>query len=278
MDYREFRPRGALGELVECVWTLDVPASAASEPQTILPDGCVEWIAHLGDAPLEHGADGVLREQTRAFVVGPQQRALRITPRGALRCVGIRFQPAGAARALGTNASELAGRTVDAHALDGRFARALTARLDPDADASVWAAAAECALTERFGASSAPDPLAHAATRAIVSARGQLSIETLADSLGKSRRQLERVFEREVGLAPKVLARILRFQHAYGLAQTDTPQSDAPQWAEVAARAGYADQAHLIRDFRAFAGTTPASLCASAAALTETFSRAARTG
>lgn len=268
MDYREFRPRGALGELVECVWTLDVPADEATEPQNILPDGCVEWIAHLGDTPYEHGADGVLREQARAFVVGPQERALRITPRGALRCVGIRFTSAGAAPAFGVRASELTGRTVEAHSLDARFANALTARLDPDVDASAWAAAAETALHERFGGQVALDPLAHAASRAILAARGRVSIETLAEKFGRSRRQLERVFEREVGLAPKFLARIARFQHAYGLAHVD-----APDWSAVAADAGYADQAHLIRDFRAFAGTTPVSLCASAAALTETFAR-----
>lgn len=268
MDYREFRPRGALGALVECVWTLDSPPSAAAEPQNILPDGRVEWIAHLGDAPLEHGADGVVREQARAFVVGPQDRALRITPRGALRCVGIRFTSAGAAPAFGVRASELTGRTVDAHALDARFARALTARLDPDADANAWAAAAECALAERFGSRVVLDPLAHAAASAIFAARGRVNIETLAASLGRSRRQLERVFEREVGLAPKFLARIARFQHAYGLAR-----GEAPDWSAVAAEAGYADQAHLIRDFRAFADTTPVSLCTSAAALTETFAR-----
>lgn len=268
MDYREFRPRGALETLVECVWTLDVPAAEAHETQSVLPDGCVEWIAHLGDAPLEHGADGVLREQARAFVVGPQERALRITPRGALRCVGIRFTPAGAAPAFGVRASELTGRTVDAQALDPRFARALATRLDPAADANAWAAAAESALDERFKGRVALDPLAHVASRAIFAARGRVNIETLAESLGRSRRQLERVFEREVGLAPKFLARIARFQHAYGLARAETPD-----WSAVAAEAGYADQAHLIRDFRAFADTTPVSLCASAAALTETFAR-----
>ena len=102
----------------------------------------------------------------------------------------------------------------------------------------------------------------------IFAARGRVNIETLAASLGRSRRQLERVFEREVGLAPKFLARIARFQHAYGLAR-----GEAPDWSAVAAEAGYADQAHLIRDFRAFADTTPVSLCTSAAALTETFAR-----
>lgn len=271
MDYRELRPRGPLAAVVECVWTLELPASAASEPQSILPDGCVEWIVHLGDAPLEHGAGGALRAQPRSFVVGPQERALRITPRGALRCVGVRFQPAGAARVLGVRAQEIAGRVVESSVLDARLARAIDARLDVDDGADACLAAVESALAERFTRAAAPDPLAHAATSALLRTRGRVEIEALAGALGTNRRQLERVFAREVGLAPKVLARILRFQHAYGLAQVE-----APDWVSIAQTAGYADQSHMIRDFRAFADTTPAGLARDDAALTETFSRQGR--
>ena len=61
-------------------------------------------------------------------------------------------------------------------------------------------------------------------------------------------------FRREVGLPPKTLARILRFHRARGLIVAP----GGADFAEVADLCGYYDQAHLIRDFREFAGCTPA--------------------
>jgi AraC-like DNA-binding protein len=69
-------------------------------------------------------------------------------------------------------------------------------------------------------------------------------------------RRLQRAFDRSVGLSPKVLGRVLRLRQAVRrLESAGRPLS----WAGVAAAAGYADQAHLIREFRALAGVTPAA-------------------
>jgi AraC-like DNA-binding protein len=73
--------------------------------------------------------------------------------------------------------------------------------------------------------------------------------------VGWSRRHLATVTNRELGLAPKALARVLRFGRAYAMRDRAATQG----WAAVAAECGYYDQAHLIRDFHAFAGTTPSA-------------------
>jgi AraC-like DNA-binding protein len=85
---------------------------------------------------------------------------------------------------------------------------------------------------------------------------GRTSVDELARAVGLSARQLERRFRARVGLGPKLLARITRFQHAFRLARR------TPNLAEVAARAGYFDQAHLVRDFRQFAGAAPSRFLA----------------
>jgi AraC-like DNA-binding protein len=72
------------------------------------------------------------------------------------------------------------------------------------------------------------------------------------------------MFRRELGLPPKTLARLVRFERAHRL----TSRAATEGWAAVAADAGYYDQAHLIRDFRAFSGSTPTRAPASDAALT----------
>lgn len=89
--------------------------------------------------------------------------------------------------------------------------------------------------------------------RRLVATRGQARVGAVAADLGWSRRHLSQQFRREMGLPPKTMARVLRFERAHGLAVED----DAPSWAEVSATAGYADQAHLVREWREFTGLSP---------------------
>ena len=76
---------------------------------------------------------------------------------------------------------------------------------------------------------------------------------------GCSRRHLAAQFREHVGLPPKLLARILRFDRVIALLRHAEPE----RWAEVAYDCGYYDQAHFNRDFRQFAGSTPGAFLAS---------------
>ncbi|TIU04954.1 MAG: helix-turn-helix transcriptional regulator, partial [Mesorhizobium sp.] len=76
---------------------------------------------------------------------------------------------------------------------------------------------------------------------------------------GWSRKHLAGKFSNAIGVGPKTLSRIVRFNRALGLSRQD--QSD---WADIAADCGYADQAHLVREFRDLAGETPTTLAAQA--------------
>ena len=91
---------------------------------------------------------------------------------------------------------------------------------------------------------------------AILRRRGRLSIDETARRAGLTRRHLERRFRRTVGISPKRLARIARFQHAVRLLERQDGSLPAPG-ALTAAACGYADQAHFIRDFRDLAGCPP---------------------
>ena len=93
----------------------------------------------------------------------------------------------------------------------------------------------------------------------------------LATDAGISSRQLERRFLREIGVGPKLLGRILRFQQVFRAVE----RLDA-RWASIAVDCGYYDQAHLIRDFNQFAGQTPSVLLAEKSSLTNAFTRKAR--
>jgi AraC-like DNA-binding protein len=84
---------------------------------------------------------------------------------------------------------------------------------------------------------------------------GKAEIGGLADDLGYSRRRLSARFAEELGLPPKTFARVLRFERAAAQLGRD----DGARFAQIAQDCGYYDQAHLNRDFREFAGTSPSS-------------------
>ena len=85
---------------------------------------------------------------------------------------------------------------------------------------------------------------------------GQLTIGELAAAAGLSRRHLTRLFRERVGVSPKTYCELARFRSA--LAHVRATENTA--WACVAAGCGYADQSHMIAEFRRFAGFTPEAL------------------
>jgi AraC-like DNA-binding protein len=100
------------------------------------------------------------------------------------------------------------------------------------------------------------------AWRRLVRSAGRVGVQELADETGWSRRHLLTRFRTQVGLAPKTTARVLRFHHAVRLLAPASvyggrPGIAAPSISDVAAACGYADHAHLVREFHALAGCTP---------------------
>ncbi|MET8359617.1 AraC family transcriptional regulator [Micromonospora sp. NPDC005171] len=176
--------------------------------------------------------------------------------------VELLLAPLTARRLLGLPLSELTNRAVAVGQLPGRWLDRLRGRL---AEAPGWPerfALLDRVLAARLAASSPVDPRLDWAWRWLVTNCGRGSVGVLADELGWSRRHLASRFRREVGLPPKMAARLLRFQQAQAVSTQVGATGRAVDWAAVAAGCGYYDQSHLIRDFHQFAGATPAALLA----------------
>jgi AraC-like DNA-binding protein len=250
MRYTELAPTAALAPWVACFWSIR-GTGAGGLVNRVLPDGCADVIVGVDDEP-------------RPVVVGAMRTAVVVPIAGAVDLFGVRFRPGGALPFLDAPLGELTDRRLLLDELWGRSAEQLEDACQPGPLES-RAARAERALLDRLrhqGRGWERDvELVARAVALLRRARGGVGVREVAAALGIGERRLERGFNRVVGLSPKVLGRVLRLRQA--VRQIDTRGGEAPaHWASVAFGAGYADQSHLIREFKALAGVTPARFAA----------------
>lgn len=201
----------------------------------------------------ELGRVGEARTFERSFVAGLHDRPVLVGSRGRALCLQVDLTPLGAALLLGAPMDELAGRTIAVRDAIGPIADRLDDELFHAPD---WAARFDLldrVFLERLAAARPPSPLVATALGAIESSSGNIAIGALARQLEVSRKHLDAMFRRALGLPPKRLARLVRFSRAL----TVLSSGGAGSLAELAHACGYYDQAHLNRDFRAFAGEAP---------------------
>jgi len=186
-----------------------------------------------------------------SFAAGLHAGPVFIESDGCAECVQVDFTPLGAYRFFGGTVVDLAARMVDIGEVLGRDGRVLSERLGAT---DGWQNRFD--LVEEFVAGRAnhlPSPEIEYAYRRLARSTGGARIAALAREIGWSRKHLVNRFRSELGLAPKPIARMMRFHHACRLARCGT----ASGWAGIAAESGYADQAHLVREFSTLAGETP---------------------
>lgn len=195
------------------------------------------------------------------FVAGLHTGPTIVESTGRAECVQADLTPLGARRILGLPMNELTDRSVDLADLAGPDGRRLVERL---ADARTWDerfALIDNLLLERWNAAPAVPAEVAWAWDAIERTGGGVPIGVLSERIGWSRKRLIDRFRAEVGLPPKVAARVIRFQRAYRMLGA----LDGDSLAAVAYRCGYSDQAHFTREVREFAGITPTRLLAETA-------------
>ncbi|HEX2734889.1 MAG TPA: DUF6597 domain-containing transcriptional factor [Polyangiaceae bacterium] len=215
-----------------------------SEQHRVLPDGCMDFVFNLttGDARL----------------IGAMTRFELVELSEGVDYFGVRLAPAVATTLIAAGAHELTD------------ADAPLAELLPGSAELVDGILAAGSAQERRRRSiefllKAPrmrpaDPRVSRATLSLERSVGALCIETLSADLGLSTRHLERLFTTYVGVGPKLFARVVRLQATVGqLRERDSTLGERSQ-ARLAATMGYADESHLLREFRTLAGCTPSAL------------------
>ncbi len=238
-SYREYRAVPAVARAAVCTWQ-GVPGW--HRRMRLLPDGCLDLTWDGQHARFSRPADRQVRR-----------------PVGATALVtGIRIRPGWAALITGIPVGHLPAVADLADVWDPPAARQVADALTAGASAAAHRAALTDAVASRLASSSGPDPRVLAAVSVLGNPRADVG--TAARHAGVSSRQLRRLFDEHIGLPPKILYCIMRFQRLRAWLAASGPA--AGTLARAATDCGYFDQAHLCRDCARMGGLTPASLLA----------------
>ena len=239
--YQEFPPCEALRPWVVCYWRFVAAADGGKPEQRVLPDGSLDILFHL--SPI-----------ASSFVVGTMTVPITVSVDQYVDILGVRFRPGRAPGFLGLPAAELTDRSADLEQVWLRGARTLEERLQESTGIGGPIRVLEQELLDRLpGAASWTTGLERVFEH-VVDCAGAITVGRLSELAGLSRQQLARRFPAAIGLTPKMFCRVIRFNAVVRrVSAAKTPFS----WAEIAADAGYYDQAHLIADFKQFSGMTP---------------------
>jgi AraC-like DNA-binding protein len=246
-----------LAPFVEHLWTvrgyLPVPWR-----NMILPDGAMELIINLGDQQTLCALDDPKRRTVfrHSWISGERTEPIVIDEVGKVHLIGIRLRPGGAWPFLGVPLREFSGQVVELSSVLGPEVSELRDRLgEATSDTARFDLVEEWL---RIRQRTPPTRAVGYALSVIQRGANAVQIGRMADEIGISHKHLLREFDRCVGLTPKTFARVCAFQRVI----RSVGQKPEVEWADTAAKCGYCDQGHLIREFRAFSGLTPVSYLA----------------
>lgn len=194
-------------------------------------------------------------DRLTSFAAGLRLTSVVTEHGGLSHGMQVSFTPLGAHAFFGLPMHLLSGCAVPLDALLGLDAERLVERLVAEPDWAARLVLLERAVSKRLAGAVGPTPGVHWAWSRLVETRGRVPIAALADELGWSAKRLVSRFKDEVGVSPKSVARLLRFERASALLALELP----PSLAAVAVDCGYYDQSHLTNELRRITGVTPAA-------------------
>ena len=234
----------------------EIPCSGADIVQPM--PACLESILELdfANTPMVEYVSGTTERVGATSVVGPHtHRRGWIRLRGPTDAFSVFFRPLALWQLFRIPIGALVNSRFSAEEMFGREVLSLRHRMAGHASFTE-----RIRLMEEYLLRMARNAVAHteivSSALRIVSLQGAPTVANMANHAGMSIRQFERRFLQEIGMAPKLFARIARYQ----LALDSKVASPARSWLHIAHEFGYHDQMHMIREFRSLSGTSPASI------------------
>jgi AraC-like DNA-binding protein len=190
-----------------------------------------------------------------SWISGQRTQPIVIDEAGHVDLIGVRLRPGGAWLFVGIPICEFTDQVIELRSCLGDEVADLWESLGGATNDDERFDLLERWLGQRARCRTRPTPSVNRALTLISHKPDGIRVGDIAEQIGISHKHLLREFDRCVGLSPKVFARLCAFQrviHSVG-------QTSQVDWAQTAITCGYYDQAHLIREFRAFSGLTPGS-------------------
>jgi AraC-like DNA-binding protein len=243
-DYSEFPVRPDLADHFLCFWTQAIIVES-NYTHRVLPDACIDIVLVNDDPPL---------------VVGPWTDSFEVQFPPGTKIVGARLHPGRASDLLGIAAADLLNQSLALDALWGQRKSNSFAQISDGPSLAARRKIFGEVLAANLTSTARPDRAIRASVRWLAR-NPDGRVEQLSQWLGISNRQLQRRFSHAIGYGPKMFQSVLRFQRLLHLANRNTMSQSL---ADLAAHAGYSDQAHMTREVQRFAGCTPTALLPSA--------------
>lgn len=252
----ETPPHPKLARFVKLLWVFQAEDLEPRAPERVVPDGIVEAVIHFGDPFLTLYGDGSVERQPTSFLISQTCRFIDLQPTGKSGFVAVHFYPWGAHHFFDLPVREFADQTIPADLVWGTGAAELEERVSLAGDNKQRIEIVQRFLLRQLERHHGQE--VDRLVRFVWQRRGRFAIAPMAHELGVSERRLERLFNSSVGTTPKRFARITRFLDSCRVLR----YNDFETLTEVAYQGGYYDQSHFIKEFRDFAGVTPAAFVA----------------
>ncbi len=251
--YRLHLPAEPLRRYIENYWSVDhAPGEDVDLRVEVFVDARPDLIFNFEASYRREVIGGATTVLENSNLDAQRLVPIRILQHGAVRIVGVRFHLGGLAPFTRGRLDRWSGQTPAPELVFGDESGELESSLRAASDIESSAQLLDEFFLARMRLSAAQATFERTLA-ALVAGDGRTTVSELAAVAATSPRQVERVFARALGFPPKTVGRVLRFQHALRRLMADPGVS----LGEVAAGAGFYDQAHFIRDFRVFSGGVP---------------------
>lgn len=256
-SFRRYLPHPALRPYIDYYYIFHVPGDLSAElPQTLVP------LNH----PLLHFSIGTnfkisdLRDHflpvPKTIISGFQTESTKLVPSPGMITIGIFFRPQGMKELLNIPMDSLTNRAFDARDILGNSVWYVYESLVEETIVSNKIKIIDSYLLTFLDDQQINDNLISHILFTMYDQRGLSSIQDLSKQFQISRQHLYRLFNKSLGLSPKVFGRLLRFHHLLNLIKTQ-PQST---WQDILFNSGFYDQAHMIKEFTSIMGHSPTSV------------------
>ncbi len=250
MEYREYTPSKYLSKFIECYWSAKADQPPFSEQESLIPDGTIELMFNFGD-DYAHIKGGQRKKVKGSHIIGIRRYSLFITQTKKQDFFSIRFKLGGAYPFFNIPAHLFTNTFCGVGELLGSDYKELESRLFEAQSNEQRVAITEHYLLQKLNTDN-DYPFVNACSAELLGSPYH-KIHTLAQNFNTSYKTIERKFKKVIGLSPKELLKVRRFNHAVHTMYSckyDTLSA-------VAAACGYYDQSHFNREFKQLTHYTP---------------------